>query len=220
LIASSKGLAILWRFRTRPVRVRVLSSFGMSSGVLPRLSPEEYLDLDRAADQRSEYWNGEMFALSGGSVAHATIVTNLVVSLAGGLRGGTCRVFSTDLRLRVSATGLYTYPDVLVICGQIAFADDRNDTVLNPKLLVEVLSPSTQDYDRGRKFAHYRALPSLEEYVVVAQDRPHVEQFVREDLNRWTLTDTDGLDALLFFRSIGCSAALREVFDGVELPPS
>ena len=119
----------------------------MSSRVLPRLSPEEYLALDRAADQRSEYWNGEMFALSGGSVAHATIVTNLVVSLVGGLRGGPCRVFSTDLRLRVSATGLYTYPDVVVICGQVAFADDRKDTVLNPKLLVEVLSPSTQDYD-------------------------------------------------------------------------
>lgn len=182
------------------------------------LTPEEYLAIERKAEYKSEYFNGEMFAMAGASERHALIVTNVVAELRGQLRHRPCTVYSTDLRVRVSPTGLYTYPDVIVVCGQAQFADDQKDTLLNPTLIVEVLSESTKDYDRGGKFEHYRSLASLSEYVLIAQDKYHVEHFVRQPDNRWLLSETNRLEDTIHLPSIDCALALIEVYDKVEMP--
>ncbi len=198
----------------------------MSNALKTRLTPDEYLAIERAADRKSEYWNGEMFALAGASERHGAIVANLVGELRAALKGRPCKVYANDLRLQVAPTGLHTYPDVLVICGSPDFSDDVKDMIRNPKLIVEVLSPSTEDYDRGRKFAHYRTLPSLVEYLVVAQNRPAVERYTRELESperpgpRWVLTDTSGLEGFVHLVSIDADLALREVYDKVELGPA
>lgn len=197
----------------------------MSNALKTRLTPDEYLAIERAADRKSEYWNGEMFALAGASERHGAIVANLVGELRAAVKGHPCKVYANDLRLQVAPTGLYTYPDVLVICGPPEFSDDAKDMIRNPKLIVEVLSPSTEDYDRGRKFAHYRTLPSLMEYLVVAQNRPAVEMFTREQESperpepRWVLTETSGLEGVVHLVSIEADLALREVYDKVEFGP-
>jgi len=182
------------------------------------LTPEEYLAIERKAEYKSEYFNGEMFAMAGASERHVLIVTNVVAELRGQLRRRPCTVYSTDLRVRVSPTGLYTYPDVVVVCGQAQFADDQKDTLLNPTLIVEVLSESTKDYDRGGKFEHYRTLMSLSEYVLIDQDKHHVEHFVRQPENRWLLSETNRLEDTIHVSSISCDLALAEVYDKVELP--
>jgi Uma2 family endonuclease len=160
----------------------------MSSKPSTFLTPEEYLEIERRAERKSEYYKGEMFAMAGASREHILIVTNLVRELSQRLEARPCEVYSNDMRLSVSPTGLYTYPDVVVACGEPRFADDQHDTLLNPVLVAEVLSRSTQDYDRGRKLEHYRTLPSLVDYLTVAQDRHHVEQWSRRD-DGWHLTE-------------------------------
>lgn len=182
------------------------------------LTPEEYLALERKAEYKSEYFAGEMFAMARASERHVLVVTNVVAELRGQLRHRPCTVYSTDLRVRVSPTGLYTYPDVIVVCGQAQFADDQKDTLLNPTLIVEVLSESTKDYDRGGKFEHYRTLASLSEYVLIAQNKYHVEHFVRQPDNRWLLWETNRLEDTIHLPSIECALALIEVYDKVEMP--
>ncbi len=182
------------------------------------LTPEEYLAIERKAEYKSEYFNGEMFAMSGATPSHVLIVSNVVAELRGQLKQKPCRVYSTDLRVRVSPTGLYTYPDVVVVCEQPQFAHDQKDTLINPTLIVEVLSDSTQDYDRGGKFEHYRSLSSFSEYVLIAQDRCHVEHFVRQADNRWLLSETNKIEDVIHLSSIDCQLALTEVYDKVELP--
>ena len=182
-----------------------------------RFTPEEYLALERKAECKSEYFNGEIFAMSGATPQHVLIVTNVVSELRGQLKSRPCTVYSTDLRLKVSATGLYTYPDVIVVCGEPQFNDDHKDTLLNPTLIVEVLSESTKDYDRGGKFEQYRMLESFIEYVLIAQDKHHVEHFVRQPDNRWLLSETNRVEDTLELTSIGCNLALTEVYDKVEL---
>lgn len=181
------------------------------------ISPEQYLAIERQAESKSEYFNGEMFAMAGASESHVLIVTNVVAELRGQLRGRPCTVYSTDLRVRVSPTGLYTYPDVVVVCGQPQFADEQRDTLLNPTLIVEVLSESTQDYDRGGKFEHYRAIASFYEYVLIAQDRYHVEHFAKQQDNRWLLSETNRPEDTIPLPSIDCVLALTEVYDKVEM---
>ena len=129
------------------------------------LTPEQYLEIERKAEFKSEYYQGEMFAMSGASYPHIGIVANAVASLHQQLRRGPCRPLSNDMRVRVTATGLYTYPDVVVVCGEPRFLDDTFDTLLNPTVIIEVLSESTEAYDRGQKFEQYRSLESLAEYV-------------------------------------------------------
>jgi Uma2 family endonuclease len=182
------------------------------------LTPEEYLAIERKAEYKSEYFNGEMFAMSGASERHVSIVVNVMYLLVGQLRGRPCKAYASDLRVRVSPTGLYIYPDVVVVCGQPQFADDQKDTLLNPTLIVEVLSESTKDYDRGGKFEHYRTLTSFSEYVLVAQDRYHVEHFVRQPDSRWLLAETNRLEDTIYLSFIDCDLALTEVYDKVEMP--
>jgi Uma2 family endonuclease len=188
----------------------------MSSQATTFLSPAQYLEQERLAERKSEYFRGEMFAMSGASPRHVSIVTNLVGWFWQRLKGTPCRVYSTDLRLRVTPAGLYTYPDVMVLCGDAQFADDQKDTVLNPVLIVEVLSKSTRDYDRGRKFQHYRTLPSLVEYLTVAQDQPHIEHWTRQQENRWLLAEFGNTGQSIHLASIGCVLPLAEVYEKIE----
>ena len=182
----------------------------------PHLSPQEYLAGERQAASKSEYLNGEVFAMAGASARHVLIAANVVGELRAQLKGRDCRVYSADLRVKISATGLYTYPDVAVVCGHLLFDDEQEDTVLNPTVLVEVLSESTKDYDRGGKFEHYRTLESLKEYVLIVQDRQHVEHYVRQPEGRWLLEETNRPGDVVVLPSIGCTLALAEVYDKIE----
>jgi Uma2 family endonuclease len=192
----------------------------MTSEAKSRLTPEEYLAIERSTETKSEYFDGQVFALGGASFAHVQIVTNLIGELRNQLRGGRCRVFSTDLRLRVSPTGLYTYPDVIVACEPLAFTDDHRDTLTNPIVIIEVLSATTKDYDRGGNFAHYRTLASLKEYLLFDQAAVHAEHFVRQPDNRWLLSETDSLADTLTLASVSAELKLSELYDGVSLGDS
>ena len=154
--------------------------------------------------------------MAGASPHHVLIVTNVASELRWQLKKRPCTVYSTDLRVKVRTTGLYTYPDVTVVCGQPQFDDENQDTLLNPTLIVEVLSKSTKDYDRGEKFEQYRPLESLREYILIAQNRCHVEQFVRQPDNRWLLSESNQLEHIIELSSIGCHLALTEAYDKVE----
>ena len=180
-------------------------------------TPEEYLEVERKADYKSEYLNGEIYAMGGTSPRHVLIVTNIASELRNQLKNRPCMVYSTDLRVQVSPQGLYTYPDVLVVCDTPQFSDQRRDTLTNPTLIVEVLSKSTKDYDRGEKFEQYRAIKSFKEYVLVAQDKYHVEHFVRQSDDTWFFSETNRLEDTLELITIGCHLKISEVYDKVEL---
>ncbi|HEV2855721.1 MAG TPA: Uma2 family endonuclease [Thermoanaerobaculia bacterium] len=182
----------------------------------PYLTPEEYLVIERQAEIRSEYLDGEMFAMTGGSFQHTLIIGNVAGELRQQVRRRGCKVCPNDLRVRVPTTGLYTYPDVVVVCGDPLLDDEHRDTLLNPTLIVEVLSPTTEAYDRGKKFEHYRTIDSLAEYVLVAQDEPRVERYLRQNGNSWLFSEIKGLDARIPLRSIECELALAEIYDQVE----
>jgi Uma2 family endonuclease len=177
------------------------------------LTEEEYLAIERRAESRSEFYNGEMFALAGASRRHNRIVTNLVAALGNKLRDRPCNVYSSDMRVRVSNTGLYTYPDVVATCGEEEFADDQQDTLLDPLVILEVLSDSTEAYDRGKKFEHYQNIGSLLTYVLVTQDAPRIERYVRqEDGRAWTYTESHGADAMFGLEAVGCELRLEDVY--------
>ncbi len=183
----------------------------------PHLTPEEYLALERTAEYKSEYFAGEIFAMAGASERHVSIVANLMYMLVGQLKGRPCKAYANDLRLKVSPTGLYTYPDILVVCGTPRFADEQKDTLLNPLVLMEVLSESTEAYDRGKKFDHYRALTSVSDYLLVSQDQHKIESFVRQPDNRWLFAAYTALDDVVEITSIACALPLRDVYDKVEI---
>lgn len=183
------------------------------------LTPKQYLEIERPAEFRSEYCQGEMFAVAGGSEAHMLLAVNLVRELASQLRRGPCRVYMHDMRVQVSATGLYTYPDIVVACQESQFLDDRRDTLLNPTLIIEVLSDSTEAYDRGKKFFHYRTLESLQEYVLVSQDRVQVEWYRRQPAQQWLLTAANRLEDTVTLESIDCKLRLADIYENIDLGP-
>ena len=182
-----------------------------------RYSSEEYLALERKAEYKSEYFAGEIFAMSGASERHNLIVTNIVAALHAQFRNRLCKVYASDMRVKVGATGLHTYPDVVALCGDARFDDDQQDTLLNPAVLIEVLSKSTEAYDRGDKAEHYRKLPSLAEYLLISQDKPHVEHYVRQPDNQWLLSETSDLQDTVALPAINCTLVLAEVYDKVEI---
>jgi len=186
----------------------------------PRLTPEDYLAIERSAEFKSEYFDGEIFAMAGASRAHNSIVLNTGSEIRQHLKNRSCKAYVNDMRVKVNPTGLYAYPDVVVVCGKEQFEDTHLDTLLNPTLIIEVLSDSTEAYDRGRKFEHYRHLDSLVEYVLIAQQRPHVESFRRQSDQHWLLTECSGLDGTLRLESIDCDLALAEIYAKVELSES
>lgn len=182
-----------------------------------RFDEAEYLEWERSQEERHEYLDGEIVAMGGASARHSLIVTNLAGELRFRLRDRPCQVHSNDLRVRVSETGLYTYPDVLVVCGEPTFTDDRFDTLLDPWVIFEVLSASTEAIDRGRKFEHYRRLSSLRDYLLVAQDRRHVEHYTRQPDGRWSLGDVEGDGGVIALGSLDCELPLSEVYEKVQL---
>lgn len=186
----------------------------MSSLPRTRLTPAEYLAAERRAAFKSEYVYGEVFAMSGASLRHSLIATNIAAELRQSLKGRDCTVHVSDLRVK-NPDDNYFYPDVVVVCGEPVYADEHRDTVLNPRVIIEVLSDSTQDYDRGGKFAQYRKLPSLQTYLVVAQATPHVEHHTRQADGRWLLSETTDLTAVLTLDAIGCRLPPAEIYDKV-----
>jgi Uma2 family endonuclease len=189
----------------------------MSTLPTTRYSPSEYLSFERGSDQKHEFFRGEVFAMVGASERHNLIVINFASELRAKLKHRPCKVYPSDMRVKVDATGLYTYPDVSVVCGDAELEDDQFDTLLNPLLIVEVLSKSTEDYDRGRKFGHYRRLESLAEYVLVSQDKPHVECYRRQADGQWLLWETSRLEDVVELSSLECEIALAEIYDKVDL---
>ena len=184
-----------------------------------RLTEAEYLELERLAEFKSEFFDGELFAMAGGTPRHSRIGTNLSAEFSNRLRAKTCAAYNADLRIKVEATGLLTYPDLSVICGPLQFAEGTDDTVVNPTVLVEVLSESTEAYDRGKKFEHYRQIPTLQEYLLVSQTEPRIEQFSRQPDGRWLLNEAAGLEASLELPALRISISLAEVFAKVNFVP-
>ncbi len=181
------------------------------------ISPEEYLAAERIADTKHEYFNGEIFAMAGSSFRHALISTNVGSNLSMKLKGKDCRALQSDLRVLIPTTGLYTYPDVSVVCGSPKLVDDSHfDILLNPIVIIEVLSPSTEAYDKGIKFDHYRTIESLKEYVLVWQDKKRVARYTRQDDGGWNLHDFIGDGADIELRSIGCTLTMDDIYDKVE----
>jgi Uma2 family endonuclease len=190
----------------------------MSAAPKPKLTAAEYLAIERKAAFKSEFFDGTMYAMSGASREHNGIKDNLVGELFGQLKGGPCRTFSSDQRVLVEATGLYTYPDVIILCGPGTYDSADRDTLINPTALIEVLSPSTEKYDRGAKFRRYQQIPSLTEYILVAQDEPLCERFVRKADGSWALVAFVGLTDVLTFTSVKASIPLADVYADVVFP--
>lgn len=192
---------------------------------MPFVTPEEYLAAERASDTKHYYVNGEVYAMAGSSSAHNLIASNLVRELGTRLKRKRCRVYPGDMRLLISETGLYTYPDTMVVCEQPRFADAEVDTLTNPKVVFGVLSKSTEADDRGWKWAHYRLLDTLCEYVMVSQREHRVEQFIRQPDGSWLFREYRSLGDSLRLPSIGCEIPLEEIYYLVEpggeegLPP-
>ena|ERR1700730_3764300 len=190
----------------------------MASNPVSKLTEEQYLAIERAAEFKSEFLDGVMYAMSGGSLRHSDLASNVLAELRAMLRSSECKAFNSDLRVRVSAR-MYAYPDVSVVCGKPLLADDQQDVLLNPVIIVEVLSPSTEQYDRGMKFQLYRTIESLREYILVDQDKVLIEQYIRQDASTWTLRDQPTLQDELKMDSIGVSLPLRLIYDRVDLLP-
>ncbi len=180
---------------------------------------EEYLAMERVADGKSEYYRGQIFAMAGGSPRHNTISVNISSSLRGRLRGSACRPFNSDQRIRIQANGLTTYPDVSVICGEFQVDTVDRDAIVNPRVIFEVLSQSTESYDRGKKFELYRQLDSLEEYVLVSQDEALIERFSRQENGSWLLTVFKGLNAELELQTLTTILPLSEIYEDVKCGP-
>lgn len=177
-----------------------------------RLSAAEYLARERTAETKSEYYAGELFAMTGASRRHNLIVTNLMHVLTNQLWGRDCEVYAADMRVRVPETDAYVYPDVVAVCGEPRLEDAELDTLVNPTLVIEVLSPSTADFDRGGKLGHYRTIDSLAEVLILAQDRAHVEHWARQSEGHWLFKETGTTDAVLRLASIGCELKLADVY--------
>jgi Uma2 family endonuclease len=183
-----------------------------------RLTDAEYLQIERAAEVKSSFYGGEMFAMGGGTRWHSLISANLIRELGFSLKGRSSRVYDSNMRVKTESTGLYAYPDVVVSCGSPQFVDAEMDTLLNPTLVVEVLSESTEAYDRGLKAESYRQIPSLREYLLVSQTTPHVEQYIRQQNDAWFLQDVVGLESRLNLPSLNVSIPFAEIFANVEFP--
>jgi len=179
------------------------------------VSPEEYLTIERNAEFKSEYVDGVIYAMAGGSERHNLIAANIIIALGVQLRDRPCRVYPSDLKVRVPNSNRFFYPDVSVICGETQFADEERDVILNPILVVEVLSESTEAFDRGKKFSSYQQIASLQEYLLVAQDEFVVEHYLRQE-DGWLYTKASGSDADLALPALNCHIALSDIYNKVE----
>jgi Uma2 family endonuclease len=192
----------------------------MVSNPIERFTADEYLAMERAAQYKSEYLDGEVVAMAGASEPHNLIVTNIVAELGVQLRGRPCRVYISNMRVDVRESGLYAYPDVVALCGEPILSDDQRDNLRNPAVIIEVLSKSTEGYDRGRKAMKYRRIESLLEYLLVAQDKSHVEHYVRQAKGGWLLSESTTLGDEILLSSIDCHLKLSAIYDKVSISES
>ncbi len=189
----------------------------MSSLPIPRLTPEEFLERERAAEEKHEYWYGEVFAMAGGSPPHSFVINNIQTALTNLLRGGSCYVFNSDLRVAVRWNELITYPDVTVLCGQPVYSDDQRDTMTNPAMVVEVLSPSTRKSDRGDKVFLYRQMPSMREILLVEPVPTMIEHYSKLPNGRWELETITDRSAIIQLPNLNQSLPVAEVYRDIEI---
>jgi Uma2 family endonuclease len=177
-----------------------------------RMSQKEYLEFERRSDEKHEYLDGQIFAMPGAKRNHNKIVANLSGLLWQNLKSKDCEFYPNDMRVFIPKTGLYTYPDLVVVCGDPQFLDAVPDTLLNPVLLIEVLSESTEGYDRGKKFQHYRSIDSLNEYILVSQNEARIEKYLKQGDGFWALSEAIGLESAIQIDSIDCEFTLGDIF--------
>lgn len=187
----------------------------MASNPKTFLTPEQYLEIERKAEFRSEYFAGEMFAMAGASRQHNRITSNAVIKLGNQLEEKPCNIYSSDMRVLIESTGLFTYPDVVVTCGEERFAETAQDNLLNPILIIEVLSDTTEAYDRGKKFELYQQIESLAEYILVSQYEIKVEQFIKQSDKTWLYSQTTAIDSIINLASIDCQLILQDIYSKV-----
>ena len=187
----------------------------MSALPKTKLTVQQYLAIENAAAFRSEFFDGEMFAMAGTTTSHTFIMLSLAAELRSRFKGGRCKVLAVDQRVKVERTGLYTYPDVVIVCGPIEYSEDDPLSLVNPVAIIEVLSPSTESYDRGAKFRNYQQIPTLMEYILVSQTEAVCERFVRQADGAWGLVSFVGLDAELAFTAVPARIPLAEIYSGV-----
>ncbi len=180
---------------------------------------EEYLELDHNSEEKIEFWDGHIFTLAGASVSHNRILRNALTALTNKLRGRSCEVFPSDMRVGVPAYPPYRYPDLSALCGKPIFEKLVNQEIfVNPQLIVEVLSDSTADFDRGYKFTYYKSIESFTEYILIAQDRPHVSQFIKQEENNWLNREYNDINDKFHLASLDCEMELKELYEAVEFP--
>ena len=190
----------------------------MTAQPIPYITEEEYLQHERVNTSKHEYYDGHIYAMAGASEEHNLIAMNIAAILRARVRGSTCRAYPSDMRLRVLQTGLNTYPDFTVVCGPPQFTNpEKRDTLTNPTLIIEILSPSTESYDRGEKFQHYRTISTLQEYILVAQNKYRIERFVRNESNEWVLSDIAGVEASLLLHTLQTQIPLAEIYEQVAI---
>lgn len=192
----------------------------MSVETKRRYTLDEYFQLEHASEVKYEYWQGEVFAMSGASPAHVQVQVNLITMLRSQLRGRPYRIFSSDMRLKVPSYPPYRYPDLSALCGQPVFEVLGGLEVLtNPTLIVEILSPTTEAFDRGDKFTYYKSIPSFVEYLLIAQHRPHVGQYMKQSQDVWEYREWNSLEAVLHLPALACDVALDELYQDIAFPP-
>ncbi len=191
---------------------------GFAQRKLPELTLDDYLEIERASEFRNDYVNGRITAMSGESLSHGRIKGNVYREISSHLKGKNCEAFTSDMKVKVEGMSPFKYPDVVVVCGKPEMHDARKDLLLNPLVIIEVLSPSTEAVDRGEKFDLYQAIPSLKYYILIAQDRSNVTVLTRQSNNHWNLELITDLNALLIIPDLDCQIPLHEIYDRVEFP--
>lgn len=179
-------------------------------------TPEEYLKLERLSEYKSEYLDGEIFAMAGASEAHILIEANVIAEFNVQFQKKPCQVYTGNMKIDLSKHGLYAYPDAVVVCGDPIYSDKYKDNLLNPLLIVEILSPSTEAYDRGEKFFRYRKLETFKEYLLISQHTPHIDHYFKQETNKWILSESDGLEDTLKLPTLEITLSLSRIYEKVK----
>ncbi|NJM07590.1 Uma2 family endonuclease [Candidatus Gracilibacteria bacterium] len=181
------------------------------------ITEQEYMQFERESTAKHEYYGGRIYAMTGASGVHNLIAGNTLAALHGQLRRRPCQISPSDMQVKIQKTGLHTYPDLVICCGEPQFTDAALDTLLNPLVLIEILSPSTERYDRGMKFQHYRTIATLQDYILIAQDDYYIEYYSRQDNGQWLLQEATGIEAQIDIPSIGSTLSLADVYEKVHI---
>lgn len=188
----------------------------MATNPIPRMTEQEYLAIERASEVKSEFLNGEMIAMSGGTYRHSRLQTDLIVAFSTRLGDRPCLVQASDMRIKIEASGARTYPDISIVCGEPVFADNSEDEIVNPVAIIEVLSPSTENYDRGIKFFHYRRIPTLTDYILVSQSEMLIEHYTKMEGESWILRPLTKPDEQLALANLRVSIPLEEIYRRIK----